>query len=183
MPEAREIPPKIAASPDWFRLVLSLVFALYFGRCLLKPHDYLFIYNVDFVFHEAGHLFFSWGGKFLTDLGGTLMQLLLPSIAFFQLFRQGKWHSASLILFWIGENWINISIYARDARARLLPLHGGDAVTHDWSEILMAVNLLHHDIAVGNFFYGLGFLSMAAALAAGVYFSFNPIDRESSSAL
>ena len=141
-------------------------------RYIFWHEKYMFIYRVDFVFHEAGHLIFGIFGKFIGDLGGTLMQLLLPTAVFFSFLKSRQFHSASLILFWIGENWINISIYAKDARARILPLHGGESVTHDWSEILLTLNLLHHDQFIGNLFYFLGIVFMIAGLGFGLYFCF-----------
>jgi len=102
------------------------------------------------------------------------MQLLIPSAVFLSFLKSRQFHSASLVLFWIGENWINISVYAKDARARNIPLHGGEAVTHDWSEILYTLNLLHHDQAVGNLFFLLGILFMLLGLGFALYFCFSP---------
>jgi hypothetical protein len=38
------------------------------------------MHNVDLVFHEAGHVVFRPFGRFMTILGGSLAQLLMPLI-------------------------------------------------------------------------------------------------------
>jgi len=156
---------------DFLKLIVTLLFGFYFFRYIFSPHDRLLIYLVDFVFHEAGHIIFGIFGKFVGDLGGSLMQLLIPVALMIYFFKERQRLSSSLVLMWIGENWINISIYARDARARKLPLHGGEAVTHDWSEILYKLNLLHHDQTVGNIFFRFGVLCMLLGFVLGLYFS------------
>ena len=167
--------------PSWNfgKLAFTLALAVYFGRHVFHPYNRLFIYNVDFVFHEAGHLVFQPFGELLFHLGGTLMQLLLPTAALLHLAKRQQYFSASQVLYWLGENWINISIYARDARNRALPLHGGDAVTHDWSEILLITGGLHYDHVIGNTFFAIGVLCTLAALGLGIYlarFSEPPLD-------
>jgi len=155
------------------KLVATLIFTIYFIRAIFSPTEYLRIYMVDFVFHEAGHLVFGIFGNFMKNIGGTLMQLLIPTVVAFHFFKQKQFHSVSMVLLWIGENWINISVYASDARARLLPLHGGESVTHDWSEILLTLGMLHYDQGIARLFYSLGVIFMLAGLGLGIYFSFN----------
>ncbi|MBP9812342.1 zinc ribbon domain-containing protein, partial [Candidatus Gracilibacteria bacterium] len=39
-----------------------------------------FIHGVNLIFHEAGHVIFMPFGKFMTILGGSLFQCMLPAI-------------------------------------------------------------------------------------------------------
>ncbi len=39
-----------------------------------------FMHDVNLVFHEAGHVIFMPFGRFITVLGGTLNQLLIPFV-------------------------------------------------------------------------------------------------------
>jgi hypothetical protein len=57
-------------------------------------------------------------------------------------------------LLWLGQNLINISVYAADAQARRLPLLGGNKVYHDWHYLLNEIGLLQYDAEVGYFFFG-----------------------------
>lgn len=62
-----------------------------------------FLHGVNLAFHEAGHILFLPVGAFLTALGGSLMQLLVPSICLVALVRQnGDAFGGSLALWWMG---------------------------------------------------------------------------------
>ena len=72
-------------------------------------------------------------------------------------------------LLWLGHNFINSSVYAADARARVLPLLGGDRAGHDWANMLGMLGLLDYDQIVGGFFYVLAWLAFVALLALPRY--------------
>ncbi|MCA1556391.1 MAG: hypothetical protein LC747_06845, partial [Acidobacteria bacterium] len=76
-------------------------------------------------------------------------------------------YSAALLLFWVGESLLNVSIYAGDALALQLPLLGGEDTIHDWNHLLGSTGLLSstHKIAAA--------LRLAGTLAilAALYFS------------
>ncbi len=61
-------------------------------------------------------------------------------------------------LLWLGQNFINISVYAADAQARKLPLLGGNKVYHDWNYLLTEIDLLKFDAEVGFFIFGIAVL-------------------------
>lgn len=113
---------------------------------------YTWIDNADLVIHEAGHGVFMFFGKFIYTLGGTLMQIILPSIIAWYFFRNSYRTGVQVALLWLGQNLINISVYAADASARRLPLLGGNKVYHDWHYILGQLNILNYDAEVGYFF-------------------------------
>lgn len=116
-----------------------------------------FMHNVNLVFHEAGHWIFRPFGEFLTILGGTLGQLLMPLIVTTALIWQNRDNfGASLGLWWFAQSMMDVAPYVNDARTGQLMLLGG--VTgqdmpgvHDWHNILSDLGLLHHDhrIAAG----------------------------------
>jgi len=109
--------------------------------------------NIDLVIHEAGHFFFSLFGKFIYTLGGTLMQIILPSIIATYFFRNNYRTGVQFGLLWLGQNFINISVYAADAQARKLPLLGGNKVYHDWHYLLSEIGILEYDYLVGYTFF------------------------------
>ena len=92
-------------------------------------------------------------GKFIYTLGGTLMQILLPSLITWYFFRNNYRTGAQVGLLWLGQNLINISVYAADARTQALPLLGGNKVYHDWNYLLSVTDLLQYDTEVGYMFF------------------------------
>ena len=111
--------------------------------------------NIDLVIHEAGHVFFSLFGKFIYTLGGTLMQVIIPSIIAGFFFRNSYKTGVQFALLWLGQNFINISVYAADARSQKLPLLGGNKVYHDWHYMLNTIGILNFDQIIGYIFFGI----------------------------
>jgi len=125
---------------------------------IMNRGTYTWIDNANLVIHEAGHFFFMLFGKFIYTLGGTLMQILMPSLIIWYFWRNSYRTGAQVGLLWLGQNLINVSTYAADSRAQALPLLGGNKVYHDWTYILGATNLLQYDAEVGYMFFGLAII-------------------------
>jgi hypothetical protein len=125
---------------------------------LLNRGEYTWIDNADLVIHEAGHFFFIFFGKFIYTAGGTLMQIILPSFIAWYFLRNDYRTGVQFSLLWLGQNFINISVYAADAQVRQLPLLGGSKVYHDWHYLLGELNILQFDSEVGYFFFGCAIL-------------------------
>jgi hypothetical protein len=136
----------------WIPSVIIMPVALYWS---LTRGEYGLIDNADLVIHEAGHFFFMFFGKFIYTAGGTLMQIILPSLIAWYFFRNRYRTGVQFSLLWLGQNFINISVYAADARVRKLPLLGGNKVYHDWHYLLRELNLLNSDTEVGYIFFGI----------------------------
>ena len=145
----------------WIPSIIILPIAIYWT---LNRGNYGLIDNADLVIHEAGHLFFKFFGSFIYTLGGTLMQIILPSIIFYYFFRNHYRTGMQFSLLWLGQNFINISVYAADAQARKLPLLGGNKVYHDWHYILGEIGILQYDSEVGYFFFGIAILLFITTL-------------------
>jgi len=139
----------------WIPSILMLPVIIWL---VLNRGDYSWIDNADLVIHEAGHFFFMFFGKFIYTAGGTLMQIILPSLIAWYFFRNGYRTGAQFSLLWLGQNFINISVYAADARAQRLPLLGGNKVYHDWHYLLGELNILQLDSEVGYFFFGIAII-------------------------
>lgn len=147
-----EAKPEESSYKKWITSVIILPIMVYF---VYNHGNYIFIDTADLVIHEAGHFFFMFFGKYIYTLGGTLMQIILPSIIVWYFFRNSYRTGVQFSLLWLGQNFINISVYAADAQARKLPLLGGNKVYHDWRYLLGEINLLQYDYAVGYFFFGI----------------------------
>lgn len=154
-----------------FKAGFVVLVGTYGALCALSPSTYRFLDRVDLVFHEAGHVFFAVFGEFIGILGGSLMQLLIPAVVVGYFFFHQQRYSGAVTLFWVGQSLFNVSVYARDARARALPLLGGEDSFHDWNYLLGRLHLLRWDQAVGNLIYLMGLLALGASVAGGLYFS------------
>ena len=131
-----------------------------------------FLHGVNLAFHEAGHILFLPFGAFLTALGGSLMQLLVPVICLVALVRQnGDAFGGALALWWAGQNLLDLAPYIADALALQLVLLGGytgrEVEGHDWEAILGALGWLNHAILLGQTAHGLGVVVMVGALIWG----------------
>ncbi len=134
-----------------------------------------FMHLINLPFHEAGHIFFRPLGSFMTSLGGTLMQILMPLICLLVfLFKTRDPFAASVTLWWAGQNFLDIAPYINDARAGDLPLVGGNYGHsspygfHDWEFILNESGLLAYDHVIAKFSFLLGSLIMLTALVWGI---------------
>ena len=128
-----------------------------------------FLHGVNPVFHEAGHILFLPFGSFLTALGGSLMQVLIPVVCLVTLVRQaGDAFGGALALWWTGENLVDLAPYVADARALQIVLLGGftgrEVEGHDWEAILGALGWLQYDQILGRSAHWLGVLVMVGAL-------------------
>ncbi|MCD4687903.1 MAG: hypothetical protein K8R55_01055 [Desulfuromonadaceae bacterium] len=134
------------------------------------------LHLVNLPFHEAGHLFFRPLGGFMTSLGGTLGQLLVPLVCMATLLLKTRDpFGGAVCLWWLGESFLDIAPYINDARAGRLPLLGGNFGHsspygfHDWEYLLTETGLLRFDHALAKFAHGFGTLLMTLALAWGVW--------------
>ena len=127
-----------------------------------------FLHGPLLVFHEAGHVLFAWGGRWLTVAGGTLMQLLVPAVvagAF--LWRQRDPFGAAVGLWALGVSLLDVAPYVYDAadpQIMLLTGATGEAGGHDWIYLLRSLGLLARAQALGTATHRLGALVLLAAL-------------------
>lgn len=139
----------------WISSVLLLPVMFFF---VLNEGSFNFLDYINLLIHEGGHGVFSFFGKFIYTLGGTLMQLIIPGMFVVYYLVIKKRVLVQIFLVWLGESLINLSVYAADARAHKLPLLGGKKVYHDWTYLLNETGLILYDYEVGRFFYWLGVL-------------------------
>ena len=147
--------------------VIALVASAYFLYYVFTYTDWHFIDNVNLIIHEAGHVIFMPFGTFLYILGGSLFQVLFPAVFVYYFYRQQSFFEASLLLFWVGQNLLNVSVYASDAVVMQLPLLGGDNVGHDWNNLLTMTGTLKYTNIIGSGIY----LAGISVIICAIYFS------------
>jgi hypothetical protein len=166
------------------QLIFLAALALWTAVLLVSPLDAAmnsFVHMVNLVFHEAGHIILSPFGRFMTILGGSLMQVLIPLIcAGTFLWQQEDPYGASVCVWWAGESLLDVAPYINDARSLDLMLLGGPANAvegHDWEAILTSLGWIHLDHAIARGAWWLGFVTMVAALSWGAVYCFTSSTR------
>lgn len=152
----------------WARALLIAGLFLFYLQWFKKENYFSPLDFVNLAFHEAGHIFLGFFGRFIMFLGGTLFQLLIPAVCLVHLKRRGANLGWQLCLFWLGENLLNISIYAGDAIKQALPLVGGGE--HDWTYLLTETGLIAHPAGVAG--------ALFLAGSAVIFLSFWLIGRD-----
>jgi amidase len=128
-----------------------------------------FLHTVSIPFHEAGHILFLPLGAFMTSLGGSLAQVLVPvaCMAAFLTTSPNPFGAAAMA-WWAGQNLMDVALYINDARALELVLIGGrtgaEVEGHDWEYILSAARLLHRDQDIAWAVHSCGAAVMVGAL-------------------
>lgn len=170
------VPEQIDPAVFWARVVTLAAFALwsfYFIRAGVDWENIggSFLHGADLAFHEFGHIFFAPFGRFMAILGGSLFQVLLPLFlmgAF--MWKQQDNFAASIMLWWCGQNFIDVSPYIDDAQDRMLPLVGGGGEeSHDWGNLLTMTNMLEKTHSIAQASFNIGTLIILIALVWGGY--------------
>jgi hypothetical protein len=105
-------------------------------------------------------------GEFVGFLGGTLMQVIVPSAFGWYFLHRDDRHAATVTLWWLAQNLWNVSVYISDARAQELPLVGGGE--HDWTYLLDTLDLLDKDLSIGRAVHLLGVVLFVLSVIWGV---------------
>lgn len=131
-----------------------------------------FLHLINLPFHEAGHILFMPFGRFMTILGGSLGQVLMPIVCLLVfLVKTRDPFGASVALWWTAESLMDVAPYINDARALDLVLLGG--VTgkatdgHDWNNILAMLGWLEYDHRLAHLTYNVGILLMLVSFVWG----------------
>lgn len=145
---------------------------LIFTPILDFPNTSWLLHAVNLVFHEAGHVFFSPFGRFLHVLGGTLGQLIIPTVVICTFLWQRDTFGAAVGTWWLGESFLDIAPYVNDARAGQLMLLGGVTGSevedyHDWEVLLTKLNMMQYDHTLARLSFSIGSLLMLAAMLWG----------------
>lgn len=148
-------------------LIAWLVFyGAFLAHAAFDRDGVLLLNPVNFVTHEAGHLFFGWFGPTAALWGGTAGQLLVPALVALAFAARRDTAGAAFGTFWFFENWLDIAVYVADARRQALPLVviGDPADPHDWHAMLSRLGWLAYDVQIARALRVLGWLGMLATV-------------------
>jgi hypothetical protein len=162
--------------PNYPKLIFAVVLSIYFLWIAYDPMQGSFLDNVDLPIHETGHMIFGLFGEFIGVLGGSLFQLIVPAAVVGYFWWHGKFYSAAVVLFWLGQSILNVWVYAADAQVMQLVLLGGltgsEGSFHDWNYLLDRVGLLGSTKSVAAVIRVVGTLTIIFAAVLAIYFAF-----------
>lgn len=145
---------------DPMKTVLAAILTLYFLWCAYSPLNAVFMHLVNLPIHEAGHVFFAPFGRFIGVAGGSLLQIIVPLVFFGYFYWREQPFSASIVLLWVGQSIVDVSVYAADAIVMQLPLlsgvTGSEGGFHDWNYLLAETGLLKHTTLISGLIRFLG---------------------------
>ena len=158
------------------RVVIFILFVIWGWSFILGGMSWSsiggsFLHNVNLPFHEFGHVLFSPFGRFMTLLGGSLFQVLMPlGLGIALLWKYKNPFAASIMLWWSGQNFIDVAPYIADASFRTIPLiRGMGEGAHDWGNLLTQLGWLNHDYALDRSSFIFGSLLIILANIWGGY--------------
>jgi hypothetical protein len=154
----------------YFRFASVLIVCFYFWRYVITYTEWHFIDYVNLIFHEAGHAIFFFLGTFLTVLAGSAFQVILPFFIAMYFFFNTQKVSGAICLLWVGQNLLNVSVYAGDAIKMQLDLLGGDGVIHDWNYLLNASGMLRYTDTVACVIYIAGLVTIIIGTILSLYY-------------
>jgi len=161
------------------RLLILVVLIWLSWSLILSPIDYWqgnaasrsFLSFINLPFHESGHAIFSPFGDFIHSLGGTLGQLMMPTICgAVLLWKTNDAFGAAVSLWWLGENFLDTVSYINDAIALTMPLLGGNqGITspygfHDWEFLLTESGVVKHAHEIAKTVHIIGSILILFAL-------------------
>lgn len=172
------IPERVDAVRFWLRVTILAGLALWAWS--LIGFDYRtgemgasFMHRPLLVFHEAGHVIFMVLGEWMTIMGGTLGQLLMPIImSGALLIRNRDPFGAAMGLWFFGVSLLDVAPYMYDAlQPQLMLLSGttGEDGGHDWIYLFTSMGLLPKAQLIGGLTHKAGALVVVLSLAWGAW--------------
>ena len=170
-----DVPDRVDPVVFWGRAFLFIIFVIW-GLWFIATNGSWqdigssFLHNINLAFHEFGHVLFSPFGRFMGILGGSLFQVMMPLIVMVAFIRQGDNFEAAIMLWWAGQNFIDISPYISDGQYRGLPLIlGMGEDSHDWGNLLTMMNAVESAYTYGKISFYTGSIIILISLVWAGY--------------
>jgi len=144
-----------------------------------------FMHRINLVFHEFGHAIFMPFGWFITVIGGSLWQLLIPLLLAGTFLWKKNPFGAVVCTWWMGQSFMDLAPYIDDALIQQMQLLGGGTGSdspgkHDWNQILGEYNMLERHREFATLADNAGTMLMLVAFAWGavlLWRQFRNLDR------
>lgn len=163
----------------WQWRVPLLLFLAWDGRRHLTDPEAGGIFGgITFGVHEFGHLLFAFFGEFMTVLGGSLNQLLIPAACIGLFYYHRDFFGMAGAGAWLASSLMDLARYIGDARSFDLDLVSfGENGQHDWAWLLGQVGLLPYDTRIAQLTRAAGGLVLLLALGFGAWLCIKMLHR------
>ena len=150
----------------WLAIDNNILLAVNYNHAFGFSVIYFLMDNLTLIIHEAGHTIFGiFGWRFLTVLGGTLLQIFIPFLLFVVAWRKSQIFISQVCLYWVGFTWLDTAGYVADAYHQNLPLIGNlPKSAHDFLNLLSDLNILNHYKTVAWVFLWIGILVLVSGI-------------------
>ncbi|MCC6551173.1 MAG: hypothetical protein IT279_14000 [Ignavibacteriaceae bacterium] len=166
-PEGARVHTQWDEAKRWIPSLVFLPAAVYF----LTERSYSLLDYFHLVVHEAGHFLLGFFGELMMFLGGTIMQIIIPVLLLIFCYVNYKRVLFQVSMFLLGHSFVNVSIYAADAKEMKLELFGPPNVQHDWNWILTYFGGLEYHSEVSAVFTLLACAAFLLTVIAPLYIS------------
>lgn len=161
---------------DFFKVFTAFAVSALFIWVALDPFNHAgLLHAINLAIHEIGHFVFAPLGQFLGVAGGSIFQILVPIFFCIYFIFRREFFSASLVLIWVGNNFFDVALYARDAVFMELPLlsftGNEDTTIHDWNYLLKETGMLHRTNLIAGIIRAIGIVITMVGIAASFYFT------------
>ncbi len=157
-----------------FRGAVAFCAMLYFFGAASARTFNGFFDSLNLTFHEAGHTLTFLFPEPVIVFAGSVFQVLVPLVLSFYFYIRGAKYSGSLLLFWVGQSIVSVSLYAHDAVAMSLPLLGGENSIHDWNYIFSMLGVLPKTEIISMGIYSVGIMTLIVASALSFFYARPP---------
>jgi len=140
----------------YFYIPVTILISIFAINKIINP-DFWGTPLSDFILgtHEAGHLLFSYFGRFITILGGSLLEIILPVSCVIYFCLKRRYYDAGFCLVWLAYCLFEIGTYMADAQKLVLPLltdgFSAKTASHDWLNLFSMMGILDMSLAIANF--------------------------------
>lgn len=160
---------------DILKIITLIIVAVFFIMSDYDPYKHGFMHLINFPIHEIGHVLFGYFGKFFYVAGGSIFQIVAPILFCCYFFIHEKKFSGALTLFWVGNNFFDVAVYANDAIFMELPLwsfSGTEGRTiHDWNYLLTQTSMIPHTHLIAGIIRAIGVVITMAAIILSLHFA------------
>jgi hypothetical protein len=94
-----------------FRGAVAFCSMLYFFGAATSRTFNGFFDSLNLIFHEAGHTLAFLFPEPVMIMAGSVFQVIVPLVLSSYFFFRGAKYSGSLLLFWVGQSLVNVSVY------------------------------------------------------------------------
>lgn len=150
-----------------------LAYFVYLLIKLMKNPGYVSLFwYINFMIHEAGHVFFRPLGEFMTLAGGSILQCLFPVFFMMAFLWKKDLFGISFCIGWLSTNLFYVAWYIMDAAhsdgVAVNPF--GNEGLHDWFHILLRMGLLWDALKIGHIVKLVAIATMVISLVSGGWF-------------